>query len=280
MHFSYSQLTSFSQCGERYRLEKIEKIPQTPSVWSIAGSTIHQVTEDLDKYWIMGVTPPPVDELIEKYWDENYKRETLDIPDELLTLRQSRNEGIEWWQEQMPKHIKNWTDWRDESGWIIWADGDNLGIELPVKAMVGEKHETVGYIDRVMVTPEGQVVVLDLKSGRNAPKAPLQLGIYSILMGLDYGITPPLGAYFHTRTVVPRAKKDPTRHGTLIGPYDLDGFTPKLLERMVSSLAKAREHDVYMPNVSNLCPSCSVNTECYAFQATEPPPLTFIGGTP
>lgn len=48
-HLSPSQVNSLLTCGEQYRLERIVKVPQRPLWAGVGGSTVHRVTEVLDR---------------------------------------------------------------------------------------------------------------------------------------------------------------------------------------------------------------------------------------
>lgn len=50
-HMSPSQVNSLLTCGEQYRLERIEHVPSRPMWAGIGGTTVHKVTEDLDREW-------------------------------------------------------------------------------------------------------------------------------------------------------------------------------------------------------------------------------------
>lgn len=45
-HRSYSQLSHWSECGMRYRLERIDKVPSRPGVWLPAGTAVHRCIEE------------------------------------------------------------------------------------------------------------------------------------------------------------------------------------------------------------------------------------------
>src|SRR6266571_4548507 len=49
-HRSWSQLNSYTKCGEAFRLERVAKVPRAPAVWFAAGSAYHKVCEDFDRY--------------------------------------------------------------------------------------------------------------------------------------------------------------------------------------------------------------------------------------
>ena len=46
---SYSSFTTWLECGEKYRLRKLEHVQELPAWWSIGGSAVHGATEDYDR---------------------------------------------------------------------------------------------------------------------------------------------------------------------------------------------------------------------------------------
>ena len=49
-HASYSSISSYQQCGEKYRLTKIMGYAEQPAWWSAGGSAVHTATE----WWDIG----------------------------------------------------------------------------------------------------------------------------------------------------------------------------------------------------------------------------------
>ena len=49
LYLSPSQVSSLLTCGEQFRLGRLERVPERPMWASIGGSTVHKVTEILDR---------------------------------------------------------------------------------------------------------------------------------------------------------------------------------------------------------------------------------------
>jgi hypothetical protein len=47
-HLSYSQFTSWLECGEKYRLTRIEQIPEDPAWWFMGGTSLHAAADSID----------------------------------------------------------------------------------------------------------------------------------------------------------------------------------------------------------------------------------------
>lgn len=48
-HVSYSALTTYLDCGWKYYLSRIEKVPERPTWYLVGGSAVHEATEVYDK---------------------------------------------------------------------------------------------------------------------------------------------------------------------------------------------------------------------------------------
>lgn len=49
-HVSHSQLTSWAErCQKEFFLRRIARAPELPAWWLVGGSTVHEVTEELDR---------------------------------------------------------------------------------------------------------------------------------------------------------------------------------------------------------------------------------------
>lgn len=47
-YLSYSQFTTYLQCGEKYRLQKIVQVEEDPSWWLVGGSAVHAACDAVD----------------------------------------------------------------------------------------------------------------------------------------------------------------------------------------------------------------------------------------
>ncbi len=50
-HMSPSSINSILTCGEKFRLEKVKRVPSRPMWAGIGGSVVHTLTEELDREW-------------------------------------------------------------------------------------------------------------------------------------------------------------------------------------------------------------------------------------
>ena len=265
---SYSQLSGWTGCGERYRLERIVRVPQVPAWNLIGGSAAHEVTEqhDLSR---LGVALTKRNETFE----EAFERLTVDAEEESgidrsgfrASGRASKQwpdkENADWWLENGPAMVRRWDNFIEMCPWDIWITPDEkpaieLGFNLPLLPddNGNNRVEVRGFIDRVFVDHRtGELIVVDLKTGASKQPTPRQLGVYRVGLRDRYGVDARLGTFWDARS------------GTTSEVHALTEYTPERIAWQFGTLAKARLDGVYLPNPGPLCGSCSVNQYCFEY---------------
>ncbi len=117
----------------------------------------------------------------------------------------------------------------------------------------------------MFITPEREIIVVDLKTGMRTPQSDLQLQVYACMLERATGIRPDFGAYWMAR------------QGGTSTPVRLNKFTLKKLDEMVSLFQKAREDNLYLPNFES-CKMCSVQEYCYWVDGEKSSQLGEING--
>lgn len=249
-HTSYSQITSWLHCGEQYRLTRVAGAPEWPSWWLAGGKAVHTTTEvyDLSEPWDQ--RDFDVDVEFAKAWANEPTRHTAGRFKD-AEPRSSRNQDEAWWLDNGPKMVHAWIEWRKTSGYQIAVINDTLAVELAVTATIAGT-EVKGFIDRVMVDPQGNLMIVDLKTGARTPDSGLQLGVYRVMLQQTLGIDVGWGGYFMNR------KAD------LLGIQPLDKYDQKYIERFVGGFMKAKQNNIYLPSVSAMCKGCGVAYACWA----------------
>jgi len=172
----------------------------------------------------------------------------------------SDGENYDWWYENGRKYLDAWIDWRKGSGWELWTTPEGKpAVELMIEIKTSSIYMK-GAIDRVFVTPEGELVILDLKTGLRTPQTDLQLQVYACMMERAMGIRPSYGVYWMAR------------QGSTSIPVSLDKFTLKKLDEMVALFEKARQSNLYLPNFDG-CKLCSYQEYCYWLDGSKQLPL-------
>lgn len=219
---SYSSVHTYSQCGEKYRLEKLHKV-DTGTWWAtIAGKAIHHLTEIEDRIKL-GAGSPGQRRMTFAEAMEHYL-ETEGKPGQEIKASGRKQETVafgggpnkrdkDWWLEFGPQYVAAYVKWRDmaltpvEEGGLGWR---LLEIEFAFEEGF-EDEAVVGYIDRVFITPEHMIVLVDIKTGVNEPTDSLQLVTYREGFRESTGITADVGNYIFFRWVAPTKPELPPK---------------------------------------------------------------------
>ena len=201
-------------------------------------------------------------------WDEAWDAEcakrkeqspSFDLADYTVTGRAAAKYGgkrsAEWWHDNGPLLVQNWIDWRKKTRWEIWETPEgNPGIELELNIVLPGDIPVKMFIDRMFVTPVGELAVVDLKSGRT-PETPEQLGLYATGIELTWGAQyrPTWGFWWD-------ANKG--EHST---PMDLTMFTPDYFSRLYRGAIDGINAGSFIPQPANACKNwCGVADYCAA----------------
>jgi hypothetical protein len=262
-HRSYSQYRTYSHCGEQFRLERITKFPQKPAWWFVGGTSFHTATEYLDR----GETDDP-DVAWTRAWNDELARvqDSTDVPQGewrkggRKTKDKPNGEDGPFWMEYGKQLTADYWMWRSNNfGWQLYEMPyvvDGVAKDLPAIEWGGTvwfgQTPIKAYIDRLFVNPNGEIVVVDLKTGSKEPD-PQQLALYATVVELATGSRPPLGAYYMARK------------GTITVPADLDQWGLDYWTPLFTQVEAGINAGVFLPNVGMLCNSCGVKDGCVAF---------------
>ncbi|MFF5471080.1 RecB family exonuclease [Streptomyces achromogenes] len=213
-HLSHSSRETLERCAKAYFLTRIAKAPQTPALWLVGGSAVHEATEAYD---LMAMAGEDVAEAfsLKDTWNYFFDMQLAEArakePDE-NRWRRSKTEGIEEWRRIGLQFVQAYIDWRERSPWKIWTTPDGEpAIELDVSGKLpGCPVEIKAFLDRVFWDPVFKKHhIVDLKTGKKPPKTAAQFETYSALLKDKYGVDVGSGVPFMNRKA------------TLGKPYDL-----------------------------------------------------------
>jgi len=114
-----------------------------------------------------------------------------------------------------------------------------------------------GFLDRLMVSPEGELTVIDIKTSTKEPASHTQLGTYAVMCEKTIGVRPTKGAYFMART------------GELSTPVTLDHYTESRLGSHLRGFKIAIDNNIFIPQPGFMCGTCSVSHACYAVKGKD-----------
>jgi len=175
------------------------------------------------------------------------------------TKAMPNGEDDKWWRENPPAMIQSWISWRQQNPNLhVWSIDDVPAIELPVQAEIAINDGTVvllkGFIDRVFVDANtGELLICDLKTGKNTPSFAAQLAFYRRALKSTHGVNAQYGAYWMART------------GALSEVHNLDNFSDDIVDYWVRTTYAGVSQGLFLPNVTNLCKGCGVRKHCYVF---------------
>lgn len=265
-HLSFSALNGYRMCGAQFKLQRVLQVEQRPGLAGLGGNAVHTATEWCD----MGESAPYADQhldpkdMFEVAWEQEVRKRkeqspSFNLEDYTVTgkaaAKYGGKRGIEWWMDNGPAMVQRWIDWR-ENGWEIWETPEGrLAIETEIKFVLPNGTTILLFIDRIMVTPAGQLVVVDIKTGARTPDVPEQLGLYSVGIAAQWGeqYAPSWGYWWD-------ANKGTHSQPLALGHYTADYFASVYDEAVAginagSFLARPANACFNWCGVSHLCPA-------------------------
>lgn len=254
-HLSYSSWGNLRSCGERFRLEKIGA-PRVPSYAAIGGSAFHEATEAYD-------SGAHHDEGIAGLWQDAFAAKMEQArsvePDESLWYRAGKatektpnKEDYDFWLHAGEAWCLDYAKFTDELDWQLWElDDGRPAIEVGLLADLAGV-PTRQYVDRIYVTKDGELVIVDLKTGSRVPQDHTQLGVYACGVERTLGVRPAWGVYYMARKAEHTA------------PANLDFYTPDLLGAQFRVAQEIWKAGLFLPNPDQHCRWCGVKRFCRA----------------
>lgn len=256
-HVSHSQMTQWLRCGKAYELNRIKQAPRVPAVWTAAGVALHEVIDQINRASVSGDS---ID--IRMEWNLAYGA-TLEKVEEDTGIarehwkragRQSKEkpnkEDSIWWGIEGARQLIVYQHWLQTSGHHVYTTDEAVYSEFETTATFGDV-TVKGFLDAVMVDPNGEPYVMDAKSGTRVPSNVMQLGLYAAALRLNGGPDISKGAFFMTRT------------GELTDFYDLSKYTDEYFIPIFKGLKMGIDNGIFIPNPGEACFTCDVAEACY-----------------
>ncbi len=244
MRLSYSKISTFLDCGFKFKLRYIHKLPQKPRSHLRLGSVLHSV---LGKFYIDAEAGlPSLDYLLSLYeeaWPsptENYQSQ-YDLGREILE---------EYYRSNMDS-------WR----FPLWVES---AFNVPLRG-----HTIVGVFDRVDSLEDGRTEIIDYKAQKILPTQEeidedLQLKVYALAFREITGNIPDLLSVYHLRSNRKWATS-PSRE-------EVDATESRMLE-VAKEITYGRN---FRPKANQKCRWCDYKTYC-PLKATNPLPIPHEG---
>lgn len=207
------------------------------------------------------------------YWDEAFAETTERQPsfeyDEYYRSGRASKEWPdketpEWWAKYGPHFVKTWEQWRKHCGMKLWEFVDeetgelSPGIEVQTWAYGPLDIPLLSIVDRVFEDSEGDLRIVDLKSGTYSQPWPLQLILNNVGLEETFGVKAKWGGFWKARKggIEPRW-------------FDLSIYSSDWAWDLVAKAKAIRDQQLFLPNPNNLCASaCGVSQHCVAMGGT------------
>lgn len=254
---SPSRAADFKTCPLLYRFRTIDRLPEQPSADQARGTLVHAVLEHLFDQSPAERTEAVAATLIGPEWDrlaaEQPELAALFAPDageQLADFLASTRELLRsYFSVEDPRRL------------------DPAARELLIEATIEDQLLIRGYVDRLDVSPGGDMRVVDYKTG-GAPReafearALFQLKFYALVL-------------WRTRGVVPRVLRLLYLKDAEVCDYTPDAEELVRFERTLMALWRAiqsaTEAQDFRPKPSRLCAWCSHQSRCPEFGGELPP---------
>jgi putative RecB family exonuclease len=284
---SPSRAADFKTCPLLFRFRTIDKLPEQPTADQARGTLVHAVLERLFDLPAASRTPAAAAALVEPAWaallaEEPALAEIFAAePPPLTDPAAAAARADTLVDVPAPDEAARLANFLASAGPLIEG---YFTVEDPTRLEPAERESLVstlvddqllirGYIDRLDVSPAGDLRVVDYKTG-GAPReafegrALFQLKFYALVL-------------WRTRGVVPRVLRLLYLKDAEICDYSPDAEELERFERTLVALSEAierakREQD-FRPKPSRLCGWCSHQAHCPEFGGTPPP---FPAGEP
>src|SRR5215472_5134800 len=231
---SPSRAGDFLTCPLLYRYRVIDRLPEPPSPAAVRGTLVHSVLERLFDAAAADRTPEAARALVEPEWSR--LDEVMGMLDRYFTLEDPRR--IE------PAHR-----------------------ELCVEAELASGLRLRGYIDRLDIAPDGQMRIVDYKTGGAPPeefeqRALFQMRFYALTLWRAQGQVPKLLQlmYLGNGEIV---RYEPDEADLLA--------TERKIEALWLAIERARLNRDWRPRPGRICDWCAHQAICPAFGGTPPP---------
>lgn len=245
---SPSKVTSFRDCALAFRFTAIERLPDPATVWTVKGTLVHSALEGLFWNHPRGErSPAAARSELHSAWA------TLQADPDFLSLGLSDDEAEAFLADG--EHLVD--------NYFLLEDPDEItpvGIELTLDARVGDVRLR-GILDRLDRTEEGDLIVVDYKTGRAPAPAYVQgkltgVQTYALLCQEVLGRRPVQVKLLHL--------KEPTVITAEPSEQGLRGTRTKTLAVWTAIERACRDED-FRPKTGPLCRFCRFRDFCPAY---------------
>lgn len=251
---SPSAIAEFRDCALRFRLRRLDRVPEPPSPEAVRGTLVHLVLERLFDLPAAERVPERADVLVLPCW-----RELATQSPGLAEL--VPDDGLEAWLAPCRRALAAYFELEDPR---LLEPAER---ELYVETLLDSRLLLRGVVDRVDVAADGRLRVVDYKSGRSPgagfeQRALAQLRFYALVIWRSRGVLPAelrLVYLGDTQTV------------SYVPDIAELRATERLAESVWAAVRDATASGGFEPQPGRACRWCSYQALCPAYDGTPPP---------
>jgi putative RecB family exonuclease len=200
------------------------------------------------------LTPDQCIAAFEAAWAESIMRDFDREPDLAVWMTGGRRKpetDIEVRYAEGKDMVLQYLEYIQSSGETIWIAPDGRqAVELEIQFQVSGV-DVIVFIDQVIITKDGRLVVRDLKTGSSF-NSPIQLATYDLALDAEYGIRAMWGDFYLAK----KSKPSP--------PVDLSPYTAERVGAWFAAMDSAESQGIYIPSPGDHCRMCGVSQWCVA----------------
>lgn len=246
IRLSPSRVSDFNNCPQLYKYRAIDQLPEAISLDAQRGTLVHSVLDDLFDSNQGERTIEKAISLVPQLW----KKQIEQLP-ELALLISNEQE----WMDRVDSLLKTYFSLEEPNSF------EATYRELHVEMNLSQEIYLHGYVDRLDIAPNGQVRIVDYKTGKSPKpgweeKALFQLRIYALIYWRNTGVIPNLLKLMYLgngqtiKSIPNMAQLEKTE---------------QVLIDIATAIDEALESNVWKPKPSRLCDWCSFKPICPAF---------------
>ncbi|HEV7886838.1 MAG TPA: PD-(D/E)XK nuclease family protein [Acidimicrobiales bacterium] len=245
---SPSKVSAFKDCALAFRFAAIDRLPEPPSLWTAKGSLVHRALERLFAHVPVGARS--VDTALREL--ALARPEVLGDPEYAgLALDGAAEDELVADAEQL---VRNYFDLEDPN------QVHTIGLEVTLEARLGSLRLR-GIIDRLDLGPDGELVVVDYKTGKAPGVAYEQqkLGgvhFYAYLCEQMLGRRPARVQLLHLR--------EPVVIESIPTEQSIRGLAVRAAA-VWTAVERACRFEDFRPKPGRLCDYCAYKSYCPAF---------------
>ncbi|HLU44895.1 MAG TPA: PD-(D/E)XK nuclease family protein, partial [Natronosporangium sp.] len=266
---SPSRAADFKTCPLLYRFRVIDRLPETPSLEQVRGTLVHAVLEQLFDLPAPDRTRQAAGDLVTPQWRRlrTAQPELAEVvppeqEQEFLAAVAPLLDG--YFRVEDPRRLE--PDQRESLIEVV-VDQPAAGPVRPRGDTGQRRLKLRGYVDRLDVSPAGDLRVVDYKTG-GAPReafegrALFQLKFYALALWRSRGVLPS-----RLQLVYPR-----DRTALWIDPTEADLLaTERKVLALWAAIEQAATTGDWRPRAGRACRWCAHQSVCPTFGGTPPP---------